>query len=159
MTLVSMESQPAHLLKPQPHPAQPPVLRSVAPARQVRIRNKQYGSYVYEANNQVKYCSSTDANTACYWRMEDLGGGHKRFANKVTGNYISIEHQYPCVESIPVRDCWQSACWTLEPVVDGYLIRSVWHNWHILHIDVLDGYVQYGGALLNQTGAVWVLDD
>jgi hypothetical protein len=161
MSKLTMESIPGRLMTPIQHPAHLPAMaRPVAPARQVRIRNKQCGVYLYEASNQVRYYSPDNASlgAVAYWRMEDFHGS-KRFTNKVTGNTISIEHQYPCVESIPVKDCWLSACWTLEPVAEGYIIRSVWHNWHILHIDVLDGYAQYGGALLNPAGAVWVLED
>ncbi len=123
----------------------------------VRIRNKRHAAYLCEQTNQVKYCPVHADNPALVWVVEE-NGTCQRLRNQVTGNYLALEHQYPHVESIPIEADWQSANWYLERVDEAYLIRSAWRTWQFLHIAVLDGFVQYGGTVLDEVSAHWVLE-
>ena len=124
----------------------------------MRIRNQRYGAYLREVGEQVKYCQGESGAADQHWIVEEfLGSQHIR--NRLTGHYLTIQHQFPHVESISIEDSWISAQWHLEKVADGgTLIRSVWRPWQFLHIQVLDGYVQYGGSGINRENALWVLE-
>jgi len=124
----------------------------------VRIRSKRYGAYLHEVGEQVKYCPLDGAAVDQQWIVEEFLGS-QRIRNRLTGHYLTIQHQYPHVESIAIEDGWISAQWQLEKAGEGgTLIRSVWRPWQFLHIQVLDGYVQYGGAGINRENALWVLE-
>src|SRR5258708_18969258 len=124
----------------------------------VRIGSKRYGVYLHEVREQVKYCELDAGVADQQWIVEEFLGS-RRIRNRLSGHYMTIQHQFPLVESISIEDNWVSAQWHLEKAADGCtLIRSVWRPWQFLHIQVLDGYVQYGGAGINRENALWVLE-
>lgn len=128
------------------------------PAGSVRIRNQRYAAYLFEHANQVKYCGLEGGKAGLEWLVEASDAG-QHLKNCSTGHYLTIEHQLPHVESIPVAAKLPGACWQLERVEpDTYVIRSAWRTWQLLQIGVLDGYLQYGGTVIDPQAARWKLE-
>ncbi len=125
----------------------------------VRIKNKWQGTYLYEADNQVKYGTPAASDQASHWLIEDFQGS-KRIKNQATGNYLAIEHLYDYVESIPAQDSWMSARWAFENApTPGYtIIRSVQHNREVMHIQNLRGYAQHGTIPASDGSTQWLLE-
>src|SRR5947199_399039 len=132
----------------------------------VRIKNLWTGAYLYEDTNHVYqgthhvlYGSPASTDTTSHWLIEDYAGS-KRIKNRATGNYMSIEHLSGYVESIPISDVWMSARWTVENApTPGYtIIRNVWQNTNIVHIQNLQGYAQYGNVSTSSQRAQWLLE-
>src|ERR1044071_7411156 len=55
----------------------------------VRIKNVETGTYLYDQDGQAQLSDILDASSL--WVVEDYQGA-KRFQNKSSGNYLSIEH-------------------------------------------------------------------
>lgn len=125
----------------------------------VRIKSSGQGGYLYEAENQVKYGTPAADDLASQWLIEDVKSG-KRIRNRATGNYMTIQHLQGYVESIPVQDSWASARWTLElaPTAGYTVIRSVWHNWEVVHVKDLRGFAQYGQVAPGDATTQWLLE-
>src|SRR5947199_221063 len=132
----------------------------------VRIKNLWTGAYLYEDTNHVYqgthhvlYGSPASTDTTSHWLIEDYAGS-KRIKNRATGNYMSIEHLSGYVESIPISDAWMSPRWTVENApTPGYtIIRNVWQNTNIVHIQNLQGYAQYGNVSTSSQRAQWLLE-
>ncbi|TMB45243.1 MAG: hypothetical protein E6J55_06640 [Deltaproteobacteria bacterium] len=136
-----------------------PIAPIPAAGSYVRIKNLSNGMYLFEASNQVRYGTPGTTDTTAHWVIEDYAGT-KRIRNRATGNYMSIEHLYGYVESIPISDVWMSARWTVENApTPGYtIIRNVWQNTNIVHIQNLQGYAQYGNVSTSSQRAQWLLE-
>lgn len=121
----------------------------------VRIRHAETGKYLVEKDGQAQL--SDVADDASLWLVEDYQGA-KRFQNKSSGNYLSIEHLQPFVEVIPIYPEWMSPRWTFkgDPSQGSIVIRNVWHNWQILY--VLEGQLKYENVPDTEDNARWFLE-
>jgi hypothetical protein len=121
----------------------------------LRIRNAETGMYLVEEAGQAVLGDSSDY--ASLWLIEDYQGA-KRFQNKATGNYLSIEHLKPFVEVIPIYAEWMSPRWTFDgdPSQGPIVIRNVWHNWQTIFVE--DGQVKYENVPDTDDQALWLLE-
>ncbi|HEY0734849.1 MAG TPA: CARDB domain-containing protein [Herpetosiphonaceae bacterium] len=126
----------------------------------VRIKNKWQNTYLYQASNQVRYGTPAASDTSAHWVLEAYAGS-TRIKNRASGNYMAIEHLYDYVEAIAIQDTWESARWTVSdaPSGGGYkIIRNVWNNWKVLHIENLRGYAQTGDIPTSWDSPQWLLE-
>ncbi len=102
----------------------------------VRIMNVARGTYLYEADQQVKLGDPQSAGIWSQWVMEDYQGS-KRIRNRGSSNYMSIEHLRAYVEVIPIEANWMSPRWTVknDPADGSVILQNVWHNWEVLYAD------------------------
>jgi hypothetical protein len=121
----------------------------------VRIKNAKTGTYLYEQDGQAKL--GDISNESSFWVVEDYQGA-KRFQNKASGNYLSIEHLKQYVEVIPIASDWMSPRWIFDsdPAQGSIAIRNVWHNWQELYAE--DGLVKYENAPATTDNARWFLE-
>ncbi len=135
----------------------PPTVGASGPL--VRIKNAALGTYLYEADQQVKNGHPAATDSAGQWVMETYDGS-KRFRNQATGHYIAIEHLLPAVEAIPVEAVWESPRWTFDsdPAAGPTLIRSVWHNGEVLLADPASESLQHGQPGPDLGAAQWSLE-
>lgn len=125
----------------------------------VRIKNKWQNTYLYEASSQVRYGTPAASDTSSHWVLEAYAGS-TRIKNRATGHYMAIEHLYDYVEAITIQDTWESARWTVQDApTPGYkIIRNVWNNWKVMHIENLRGYAQTGDIPTNWDSPQWLLE-
>lgn len=125
----------------------------------VRIKNARYGTYLYEADHQVRHGNPGSADVTSHWIIEDYQGS-KRIRNRSSGHYMSIEHLREYVEIIPIEPVWMSPRWTFEavPSTGATVIRNVWHNWEVLYTDETSDVLRYGRALAEDDAAQWILE-
>ncbi|MBN2085763.1 MAG: hypothetical protein JW748_11125 [Anaerolineales bacterium] len=125
----------------------------------VRIKSAALGTYLYEADQQVKLGPSESFDIWSQWVLEDFQGS-KRIRNRGSSNYMSIEHLRPYVEMIPIEDVWMSPRWTVknDPADGSVILQNVWHNWEVLYTDSAGDTVKYGRAPDPKT-AKWILED
>lgn len=121
----------------------------------IRIKNVETGTYLSEEDGQAQL--GDGSHDSALWVLEDYQGA-KRFQNKSSGNYLSIEHLQPYVEVIPIFSDWMSPRWTFngDPSQGSIAIRSVWHNWRILYVQ--DGKVKYEDVPDSNDNARWLLE-
>ena len=121
----------------------------------IRIKNAETGMYLYEESGQAKLGDISDDSSL--WLMEDYQGA-KRFQNKASGNYLSIENLKPYVEVITIYPAWMSPRWVLDddPSQGSVAIRNVWHNWQILYVE--DGQVKYEKVPATEDNARWIIE-
>jgi hypothetical protein len=121
----------------------------------VRIRNANTGTYLFEKDGQAQLGDISDETS--YWVIEDYQGT-KRFQNKGSKRYLSIEHLKPFVEVIEIYPEWMSPRWKFDadPSGDSIAIRNVWHNWQVLYTD--DGLVKYENIPTDNDHARWFLE-
>lgn len=125
----------------------------------VRIKNKWQSTYLYQSGNQVGYGTPSAGDLTSHWLLE-TSAGSTRIKNRSTGHYMAIEHLYDYVEAIAIQDTWESARWTIQDApTPGYkIIRSVWNNWKVLHIENLRGYAQTGDIPTNWDSPQWLVE-
>lgn len=123
----------------------------------MRIKNAETGTYLYEEDGQAQLGEVPASDESSVWVMEDYQGG-KRFQNRLSGNYLSIEHLKEYVEVIPIYSEWMSPRWVLEgdPSQGSIVIRNVWHNWQVLYAE--DGHVKYERVPTTADNARWFLE-
>ena len=121
----------------------------------IRIKNAETGMYLYEESGQAKLGDISDDSSL--WLMEDYQGA-KRFQNKASGNYLSIENLKPYVEVITIYPAWMSPRWVLDadPSQGSVAIRNVWHNWQVLYVE--DGQVKYEKVPTTEDNARWIIE-
>ncbi|MBA3471574.1 MAG: hypothetical protein H0T53_18215 [Herpetosiphonaceae bacterium] len=141
--------------------ATPPTttLTAVPGGSYVRLRNKTSGTYLYEAEGQVKYGSPAATDTQSHWII-DAAERRQRIINRATGHAMAIDNQHAYVQSIALEDSLTSSQWTIEGAVgDGpATIRNVWHNWEVLHIDGRQGYAEHGSVAATSDSAQWLIE-
>ncbi|MGB8981232.1 MAG: glycosyl hydrolase family 28-related protein [Anaerolineales bacterium] len=123
----------------------------------VRIKNAETETYLYEKDGQAQLGDVPASDESSHWTMEDYQGS-KRFQNRASSNYLSIEHLQPYVEVIPIYPDWMSPRWTLDgdPSQGSVAIRNVWHNWQFLYVE--DGRVKYERVPSTEDNARWFLE-
>ncbi|MFT3894276.1 MAG: hypothetical protein QM730_21810 [Anaerolineales bacterium] len=111
--------------------------------------------YLYEESGQAKLGDVSDDSSL--WLMESYQGA-KRFQNKASGNYLSIENLKPYVEVITIYPVWMSPRWVLDgdPSQGSVAIRNVWHNWQVLYVE--DGQVKYEKVPTTEDNARWIIE-
>jgi len=121
----------------------------------VRIKNTETGTYLYEQDGHANL--GDVSNDSSLWIIEDYQGA-KRFQNKASENYLSIEHLKQYVEVIPIFPEWMSPRWTFDsdPSQGPVAIRNVWHNWQVLYVE--DGQVKYENVPVTTDNVRWVLE-
>ena len=128
---------------------------STEPFPVVRIKNAETETYLLDKDGQAKLGDISDDSSV--WVVEDYQGG-KRLQNKVSGNYLSIEHLKPYVEVIPIYPEWMSPRWAFDGDLSqgSIVIRNVWHNWQVLYVK--DGQVSYERVPTTADNARWFLE-
>jgi len=149
-------TSPTPLASPTPMPAT--VTKDFSSSESfpvVRIKNAETGTYLYGQNGQAQLGDIFDDTSL--WIVEDYQGA-KRFQNKFTSNYLSIEHLQSFVEVIQIYPEWMSPRWTFvgDPSQGSIVIRNVWHNWQILYAE--DGQVKYENVSDKNDNARWFLE-
>lgn len=61
----------------------------------VRIKEQWKGTYLYEADGQVRYGFTAPNDPSSMWKVEDAGNGQVRIANRATGRYLDIASVVP----------------------------------------------------------------
>jgi hypothetical protein len=123
----------------------------------VRIKHAASGNYIYEENSKAVIGELNKADDYAVWGIEDYQGS-KRIRNKVSGNYLSIEHLKSYVEVIPVEPVWMSCRWDFQsnPADGSVAIVNVWHSWQVLFTK--DNVVGYDSVATTDPSALWIFE-
>lgn len=158
---------PTHTPKPaeSPVPTETPVPAATTEDTEtsetsvVRIKNLKLGTYLYQADDQVKHGDQDSDGFSSQWAIEDFQGS-KRIKNRATGAYISIEHLLGYVEAIAIEPGWMSPRWIFKPdaATGSVTLWSVWHNWEVLYVDDADDVLKYGRPPAATSAAQWVIE-
>ncbi|OBZ16033.1 S-layer homology domain-containing protein [Bacillus sp. FJAT-26390] len=142
----------------------------------VRLKNKQTGSYLYEVAEagdelgKVKYGDLPEADSSSVWYLEKTGDGPTsvRLKNLKSGHYISMEHiggdveqDAPTQQIVAQGDictCWGSAKWLMEKgSADSYVVlKSGWAS-HFLYADG-DGFTKVSKLVAESDSAQFAIE-
>lgn len=116
--------------------------------------------YLYDDGTGKVAYGSTMTGDAYKWSLES-SNGYTQIKNKLTGNYMSIEHLQSYVESIPVNPGWASKDWIISDTGDGYKrIQSGWASHpDYVNIEDLTGYAEHSATInINDYSVEWTFE-
>ncbi|MGO4345469.1 S-layer homology domain-containing protein [Paenibacillus sp. MCAF9] len=142
----------------------------------VRLKNKQTGSYLYEMTaegddqGKVKYGDLPETDLSSVWYLERTGDGPTsvRLKNLKTGHYVSMEHVGGDVEKDAptqqiiaqggIHESWGSVKWSMEPgSSDKFVVlRSGWAR-HFLYSDG-EGYTKVSKLVADSDSAQYAVE-
>jgi len=142
----------------------------------VRLKNKQTGSYMYEVTaegddqGKVKYGALPETDTSSVWYLERTGDGPTsvRLKNLKTGHYVSMEHVGGDVEKDAptqqiiaqggIHESWGSVKWNMETgSSDKFVVlRSGWAR-HLLYADG-EGYTKVSKLVAASDSAQFAVE-
>ncbi|WMT42009.1 hypothetical protein RE628_06105 [Paenibacillus sp. D2_2] len=116
----------------------------------VRIKSVTNHSYLYEnSSGVVLYGDLAADNGYSHWVIEQSADGRQRVQNRATGHYLTLNEDYPFVESKELSSGDSaSSSWAVNRVAGGdqVLIRSQYGDYddEFIHVQNNTGYAERG---------------
>ena len=121
------------------------------------IKNRWQNTYLYDADDRVKYKLNA-SDEAFLWNIED-NDGVKQIINVSTNDYMHIENLLGYVQCTSDFPQSESSKWSFEDAGDGFVrIRSEWSSSDFIHIENLQNQAQYGNIADAWWSAMWILE-
>jgi hypothetical protein len=122
-----------------------------------KIKNRWQNTYLYDADDRVKY-SVVAGNNSYLWQLEDIEGV-KEIRNFSTGDYMNIENLTGYVQCTDRTPGTLSSEWLLEDAGDGFVrLKSKSDTINYIHIENLQSHAQYGLIADTWWSAMWSLE-
>ncbi|WP_141504484.1 S-layer homology domain-containing protein [Paenibacillus luteus] len=140
--LVAEEDRAQFAVEPVALPSEP------LPVAPIRIQNKANGQFLYENNGGiVLYGALAETNGYSHWFVEQDGGA-VRLKNRVTSHYMTMNGDYPFIESKEAASHDVASQWAIESSPSGaeYYIRSLNGKYddELIHVQNNAGYAERG---------------